>query len=249
MPRLSIHARRALVQERQKQILDAAARVFAAKGFDATTIRDVARAAGVSDGSIYLYFKNKQDLLVHLPRQFIQPPLEAFQAASMRADAAPPSPDKLLTFLVQNMVTLMTHNRELMRVLFTSLPMMDEATRATYMRQVPLYAMETFETYITAQQAAGNFRADIEPAIAARVLPGMMMFFLIVQEIFQPRDLPRFEYEKIIPNVVAIFLRGVMNPESISNTVKPKTRAPKKASANISSTKTRTRRKQTIQIE
>ncbi len=218
MARLTVHARRALVQERQKQILDAAARVFSEKGFDATTIRDVARAAGVSDGLLYRYFKNKQDLLVHLPRQFIQPPIEAFQAASMRANAAPPSPDELLTSLVQNMATLMTQNRELMRVLFTSLPTMDEATRATYMRQAPLYAMETIETYITAQQAAGIFRADLDPAITARLLPGIMMFFLIVQEIFQPPDLPRFEYEKVIPNVVEIFLRGVIKPSVKSQT-------------------------------
>lgn len=212
MSRLNVHARRALVEERQQQILQAAAQVFAEKGFESATIREVARVARVSEGSIYRYFKNKQDLLVHLPRQFIQPPIEAFRAATMHAGAPPPPPEELLLSIAQNMVIAITHNRELMRVLFTSLPTMDEATRATYVREVPAYAMEMFESYVIAQQNAGVFRADIDPAIAARILPGMVMFFLFVQEIVQPTDLPQFEYEKIIPNVVQIFLHGVMNP-------------------------------------
>lgn len=234
MPRLTHHAHRALVKERQQQILQAAAQVFGEKGFATATIRDVARAAGLSEGSIYLYFKNKHDLLVHLPRQFMQPRLAAFQAASHQTEA-PPTPEALLQSIAQNMVQVITTNRELMRVLFTSLPTMDEATRATYMREVPAYAMETFETYILAQQAAGLFRPGIDPAIAARILPGMMMFFLLVQEIVQPHDLPRFEYDKIIQNVVEIFLHGVMTPtptapaqQDTTGRAKTKTRAPRK---------------------
>lgn len=213
MPRLTHHARRALVQERQQQILQAAAQVFGEKGFATATIRDVARAAGVSEGSIYRYFKNKHDLLVHLPRQFMQPRLEAFQQASLRTDT-PATPDELLRFIAQSIVNAITQNRELVRVLFTSLPTMDEATRETYMHEVPAYAMDTFETYIRAQQAAGVFRADIDPQIGARVLPGMMMFFLIIQEIVQPQDMPRFEYEPIIRNVIEIFLHGIMTAPS-----------------------------------
>lgn len=223
MPRLTVHARRALAQKRQQQILQAAAQVFAEKGFAGATIRDIARAAGVSEGSIYLYFKNKQDLLVHLPRQFIQPPVDTLRAASRQATA--PSPEALLQFMVQNIVDVVLHNRELIRVLFTSLPTMDEETRATYMREGPMYALETIESYIRAQQAAGIFRADVDAAIAARALPGTMLFFLLVQEVLQPRDLPRFEYDAIIPNVLEIYLRGMMNnaPDVSLKTTKAKT--------------------------
>jgi AcrR family transcriptional regulator len=213
MPKLTLHARRELVQERQSQILEAAARVFAEKGFARATIRDVARAAGVSQGSIYLYFKNKQDLLVHLPRQFIQPQMEAFLAAGLGTDT-PPAPDVLLGFIAQNIVKIMTQNRELMQVLFTSLATMDDATRETYVREVPLYAMEHIETYIRAQQAAGVFRSELDATIVSRLLPGMMVFFLLVQEIIQPANMERIEYERLIPTVVNVFLHGVMNPNA-----------------------------------
>jgi AcrR family transcriptional regulator len=49
---------------RREQILDAAAQVFASGGFHRSTIRDVARAAGVADGTIYNYFANKTALLL-----------------------------------------------------------------------------------------------------------------------------------------------------------------------------------------
>ncbi len=49
---------------RRAQILDAAAHTFAEKGYHLTTIKDIARAAGVADGTIYLYFANKPALLL-----------------------------------------------------------------------------------------------------------------------------------------------------------------------------------------
>lgn len=53
-----------LVNTRRNQILDAATRVFAEKGFHPTTIKDVAREAGLADGTIYIYFENKPALLL-----------------------------------------------------------------------------------------------------------------------------------------------------------------------------------------
>src|SRR5215210_8917286 len=49
---------------RRTQILAAAAQVLAARGFHRTTVRDVAKAAGVADGTIYNYFENKTALLL-----------------------------------------------------------------------------------------------------------------------------------------------------------------------------------------
>jgi len=61
---------------RRTQILEAATRVFAAKGYHRATTKDVARAADIAEGTIYLYFKSKSDLLIalleHLDRQTTQ---------------------------------------------------------------------------------------------------------------------------------------------------------------------------------
>ena len=54
------------VDRRRAQILAAASRVFARQGFHRTTVRQVAREAGIADGTIYLYFDSKQELLLAL---------------------------------------------------------------------------------------------------------------------------------------------------------------------------------------
>ncbi len=53
-----------LILARRNQILDAATQVFAEKGFQRATIRDIARAAGIADGTIYNYFENKTALML-----------------------------------------------------------------------------------------------------------------------------------------------------------------------------------------
>jgi len=52
--------------DKRRRILDAAVAVFAEKGFYQARVSDIARMAGVADGTIYLYFKNKDDLLISI---------------------------------------------------------------------------------------------------------------------------------------------------------------------------------------
>src|SRR5947209_20545439 len=53
-----------LIAARRNQILDAATKVFAKKGFHPTTIKDIAKEAGIADGTIYNYFENKMSLML-----------------------------------------------------------------------------------------------------------------------------------------------------------------------------------------
>lgn len=55
-----------LIATKKTYILSAAAHLFAEKGFHATTVKDIARTAGVADGTIYNYFENKPALLLSL---------------------------------------------------------------------------------------------------------------------------------------------------------------------------------------
>jgi TetR/AcrR family fatty acid metabolism transcriptional regulator len=64
--------------ERKNQIINAAIKVFADKGFFNSKVADVARVAGVADGTIYLYFKGKDDLLISLFESKMEQILERF---------------------------------------------------------------------------------------------------------------------------------------------------------------------------
>jgi TetR/AcrR family fatty acid metabolism transcriptional regulator len=74
------------------QILEAAVKVFARQGFHQSTVAQIAKQAGVADGTIYLYFKNKDDILVQFFSFRTKQVFESFREA---VDGAETSTDKL----------------------------------------------------------------------------------------------------------------------------------------------------------
>jgi TetR/AcrR family fatty acid metabolism transcriptional regulator len=78
--------------DKYHQILEAAVRVFARQGFHQSTVSQIAKEAGVADGTIYLYFKNKDDILVQFFSFRTQQVFESFREA---VDGAETSTDKL----------------------------------------------------------------------------------------------------------------------------------------------------------
>ena len=74
------------------QILEAAVKVFARQGFHQSTVAQIAKEAGVADGTIYLYFKNKDDILVQFFSNRTKQVFESFREEVGRAET---SADKL----------------------------------------------------------------------------------------------------------------------------------------------------------
>jgi TetR/AcrR family fatty acid metabolism transcriptional regulator len=72
------------MRDRYETILAAASRAFAEKGYETTSITEIARAADVSDGLIYKYFSNKRDLLEHVLRKFYERLIEDLGAKVAR---------------------------------------------------------------------------------------------------------------------------------------------------------------------
>lgn len=77
-------ARIAHADSRLPQILDAAARLFCAQGYQGTTIRDIGRAVGILPGSLYCHFATKEDLLVAVYTRGVDRIVHAVQAAADR---------------------------------------------------------------------------------------------------------------------------------------------------------------------
>jgi TetR/AcrR family fatty acid metabolism transcriptional regulator len=74
--------------DKYQRILDAAISVFAEQGFFQSTIAQIAKAAGVADGTIYLYFKNKDDILVQFYRYKTRQIFERFRDAVNQPETA-----------------------------------------------------------------------------------------------------------------------------------------------------------------
>ena len=211
MPKISPKARRALTEERRKQILDAAAQVFAEKGFDRATIADIARAAGVAEGSIYNYFKNKGDLLVSIPRQAVELPLANVSERMSLLATAPVPPEEMLKMVAHNIAKTAQQNGPIFRILISTLPTMNKATRDKYLNQVVLYAMTILGKYFKEQIKNGVFRSDLDADMLARAFFGMFFSFLMIREVLQSDEEKTWSYDQIIDALVPLFLRGIMS--------------------------------------
>lgn len=82
---------------RRRQLLATAKRLFLARGFTQTSVSAIVREAGVAQGTFYLYFKGKQDLLPYLRGEVLQRYLEAFEAGA--ADESGPADARLVSAL------------------------------------------------------------------------------------------------------------------------------------------------------
>src|SRR3954467_8061748 len=81
---MTVHSVADKAADKRDRILSAAERIFARHGFFAAKVSDVAKEAGVADGTIYLYFKNKDDLLISLFERRMQQVNETLKAATAK---------------------------------------------------------------------------------------------------------------------------------------------------------------------
>jgi len=96
------------------QILDASLRLFSERGFARTTVRDIARAAGITDAAIYYHFASKRDLLEALfEERGILPAIQELEKMSTEI----PLRDTLLE-ITRRAMLVMQRNREFLRLVF-----------------------------------------------------------------------------------------------------------------------------------
>lgn len=102
---------------RREAILAAALEEFSAHGFEAARLDDMARRAGVAKGTIYLYFKDKEELFQALVRSFISPVVGALEQVSHVDAPLPAVVRELAELFVREIVE--TRRRDIIRLIFS----------------------------------------------------------------------------------------------------------------------------------
>jgi len=134
-----------LMQARRNQILDAASQVFADKGFHPTTIKDIAKVAGIADGTIYNYFKNKTALLIGIfdrMRTAVEPD-ETMAETLVQADLR----TFLTAFIQLPLTTLNDKDFQLFRIVVSEM-MVNDDLRTLYHEQILQPTLAIAETYL-----------------------------------------------------------------------------------------------------
>ena len=155
--------------DKRDRILKAAVKVFAKSGFHATRVSEVAKAAGVADGTIYLYFKSKEELLVSLFEDRVQKLLTYMREELPKQPDAP----SRLRAVIDMQLGLLEGERDLAEVITV---IIRQSTRLMKEFAAPgfLAYLDAIAKIVAEGQAAGDFRKDVSPHIAARAVFGAL---------------------------------------------------------------------------
>ena len=148
-------------------ILEAAIRVFARQGFYQSTVAQIAREAGVADGTIYLYFKNKDDILVQFFNYRTKQVFDRFRAAVNQSDN---SQDKLRS-LVRRHLTEFQQDRDMAVVYQVETHQNSRLAEAQIREMSQMYQDIVSEIVETGQQE-GSIRKDLYVGLVKRFILG-----------------------------------------------------------------------------
>ncbi|HKX13101.1 MAG TPA: TetR/AcrR family transcriptional regulator [bacterium] len=153
--------------EKYQKIIQAATKVFAQKGFYNSKVADVAKEANVADGTIYLYFKNKDDLLISI----FEDSMDTFSGEVQKVVDGVSDPVEKLCRFIRLHLELVRENQD------TSLVLQIELRQSSkFMKE---YAATKFRDYLAListileeGQAKGVFKKEINPVIVKRAIFG-----------------------------------------------------------------------------
>jgi TetR/AcrR family transcriptional regulator, cholesterol catabolism regulator len=150
-------------EERRNQLVDVSLRLFAKKGFERTTIKDISEAAGVAQGLIYHYFGSKEALLfAAVDRHGFLPELRRILSASYERPAG-----EVLPETVRGFSALLAENDDLVRVFFRESRVNWEVGKR--LADVIREGVGLLARYLAARIAVGELRPH-DPEVAARTL-------------------------------------------------------------------------------
>jgi AcrR family transcriptional regulator len=167
--------REQLVEARRSQILDAAAAVFAEKGFHRATTKQIARTAGVSEGTIYNYFDSKAALLIGIMTRLAE--LENLDQEL--ADALQNDARDFLVAIFRHRMGLIQQNDEMVQAILPEM-LVNPALRKRFYQQFVQPTTTLLEQYIQARIELGHIR-PLNVPLAVRAVQSMFVGLLVLR--------------------------------------------------------------------
>jgi len=192
---------------RPQEILDAALALFAEKGFAATRMDDIASRAGVTKGTIYLYFDSKEEVFKSLVRESIGTTLSS---VIENAGAFEGSARALLELVLRTVGRFMLTSDRIV------LPKIVLAEAGNFPELVRFYRNEIIEKGLALLSsvfargiARGEFRSDVKPEHAARLAIAPVLLAALWRTTFAPLEAEPYDLEGLIEAHLAVFLKGL----------------------------------------
>jgi AcrR family transcriptional regulator len=209
-PRVSAERREQYLEERRNQILDAAIEVFGNKGLDVATVDEIAQTVGISKGTIYLYFKSKDEIFDAILAERSTLPLivNLMEATKDLQESDSFSLQLLLEHMGNNFLSAIDKYYPLFRLLLADSHRFPVQAEHVYNNLI-LKANQMFAEFLSAQVKAGKIKALESPLITARCFIGMLIIYVLSQEILGGQRFTPIKRSEWVKETVRLFLEGV----------------------------------------
>lgn len=199
----------ARVEERRRQILDAAALVFARRGYQRARTREIAAEAGVAEGTLYNYYESKRDLLLALVHRMIAETTPALLAKLEHRDAA-----TFIESVIRDRFAMLDRNRSVLLAIVPEL-LVDAELRDAFLRRVVIPFTSTLMPLIQRRFPDEQIKA-FDPHVVMPAMMGSVMFSYIVNELPQAPLGPPLSRERLVAELVEFVLHGVGRPAAVA---------------------------------
>jgi len=156
-----------LRKERRRQILDAARRVFAEKGFSATRVSDIASKAGVSQGTIYWYFKSKEELFMAVFEEWVSELVPTY----VEFAAAPGTVEEKVRYYLKSAAEVLADSEDLLpvHIEFSLQAFRDDSIRERF-KELFAEIRSSLMAIVREGVESGTFRDDLNAAHLASLV-------------------------------------------------------------------------------
>lgn len=189
--------------EKYHRIIEAATKVFAKNGFYQSKIAQIAKEAGVADGTIYIYFENKDDILISLFEEQMKVVLDNMALQVAKID----DPAERLEKFASTHLGLIEMNKDMAEIIQVELRQSGKFMKE-YKNERFLEYLDIIGDIIIEGQKRGLFKKDVIPGVAKRAFFGALDE---VSRFWVLSSRKQYDTRTVAKQISAFFLNGIKN--------------------------------------
>lgn len=194
-----------LREKRREVILKAAAVVFARKGYQRATIKEIAEEAGIAPGTIYLYFENKHTLLVNIFEH-----LTRLMPQELPITATPDEERSFIHDVMNEQLRMVAEYRPFFRAVAAEI-WTDHDLWLQFWNQFFSPILNTIELFLRIGMDTGVTR-EFDAKIVARAMVGAVYLFAVTPDLPSGDYLSPLHREGLVKELTDFFLYGIRRP-------------------------------------
>jgi AcrR family transcriptional regulator len=193
--------------EKQKKILAAAIESFAEKGYAATSTSEIAKKAGVAEGTIFRHYKTKKELLLTIVAPMMAKLIAPFVIKDFNKVLNQDYEhfEDFVKAMIENRTKFLLSNMQLFRILIQEIPFQPEL-KEQFKEHIAKKIFERFEKVISHYQAKGQI-IDIPPYSVIRMTASTIFGYVIARYLLVPEA--EWDDEAEIERTVQILMHGL----------------------------------------